>query len=224
MSNAGVSSSVTDHGDARRRGRARRRLGARAGPRARGRIELRAGDRIRWTRNDAGFGLVNSQTAELAGIKDGRITFRLEDGRTLDMTVGDPQLRHIDRAWASTVHAFQGRNVDRMIAAIEANHTGSGCGITRVLLRTHDASWRRRKEEGAPRSASGVGHHRVAWTVPGRTEAYREASIRTVEPGNGQCRPRARWASPSSRRAGSRSRGRAAPYESHIRDRSASQA
>ena len=28
-------------------------------------IELRAGDRIRWTRNDAGLGLVNSQTAEV---------------------------------------------------------------------------------------------------------------------------------------------------------------
>ena len=32
------------------------------------------------------------------------------------------QLRHIDRAWASTVHAFQGRTVDTVIAAMEANH------------------------------------------------------------------------------------------------------
>ena len=40
----------------------------------------------------------------------------------LDMNAGDRQLRHIDRAWASTVHAFQGRTVDRVIAAIEANH------------------------------------------------------------------------------------------------------
>ena len=40
----------------------------------------------------------------------------------LDMKAGDPQLRHIDRAWASTVHAFQGRTVDTVIAAMEANH------------------------------------------------------------------------------------------------------
>ena len=40
----------------------------------------------------------------------------------LDMNAGDPQLRHIDRAWASTVHAFQGRTVDTVIAATEANH------------------------------------------------------------------------------------------------------
>ena len=85
-------------------------------------IELRAGDRVRWTRNDAGLGLVNSGAAEVAAVRDGRVTFRLEDGRTLDLAPGDPQLRHVDRAWASTVHAFQGRTVDTVIAAMEANH------------------------------------------------------------------------------------------------------
>ena len=85
-------------------------------------MELRAGDRIRWTRNDTGLGLVNSQTAEVAGVRDGRVTFRLEDGRMLDLSPGDSQLRHIDRAWASTVHAFQGRTADTVIAAMEANH------------------------------------------------------------------------------------------------------
>ena len=85
-------------------------------------MELKAGDRIRWTRNDAGLGLVNSQTAEVTTVNDGRVSFRLEDGRMLDMNAGDPQLRHVDRAWASTVHAFQGRTVDNVIAAIEANH------------------------------------------------------------------------------------------------------
>ena len=85
-------------------------------------MELRAGDRIRWTRNDAGLGLVNSQTAEVTTVADGRVSFRLEDGRMLDLGPSDPQLRHVDRAWASTVHAFQGRTVDNVIAAIEANH------------------------------------------------------------------------------------------------------
>jgi len=85
-------------------------------------IELRAGDRIRWTRNDAGLGLVNSGTAEVAAVRDGRVTFRLEDGRTLDLAPGDPQLHHLDRAWASTAHAVQGRTVDTVIAAMEANH------------------------------------------------------------------------------------------------------
>ena len=85
-------------------------------------IELRAGDRIRWTRNDAGLGLVNSRTAEVLKVANGRVTFRLEDGKTLELDRGDPQLRHLDHAWASTVHAFQGRTVDRVIAAMEARH------------------------------------------------------------------------------------------------------
>ena len=85
-------------------------------------IELRAGDRIRWTRNDAGLGLVNSRTAEVAEVKSGRVTFRLEDGRKLELGSADPQLRHLDHAWASTVHAFQGRTVDNVIAAMEARH------------------------------------------------------------------------------------------------------
>ena len=85
-------------------------------------IELRAGDRIRWTRNDAGLGLVNSRTADVVAVKEGRVTFRLEDGKTLELGRGDPQMRHLDHAWASTVHAFQGRTVDNVIAAMEARH------------------------------------------------------------------------------------------------------
>ena len=65
---------------------------------------------------------VNSGTAEVAAVRDGKVTFRLEDGRMLDLAPGDPQFRHVDRAWASTVHAFQGRTVDTVIAAMEANH------------------------------------------------------------------------------------------------------
>ena len=85
-------------------------------------IELRAGDRIRWTRNDAGLGLVNSRTAEVLSVANGRVAFQLEDGKKLVLGRNDPQLRHLDHAWASTVHAFQGRTVDNVIAAMEARH------------------------------------------------------------------------------------------------------
>ena len=85
-------------------------------------MELRAGDRIRWTRNDKTLGVVNSGMAEVAGVRNGRVAFLLEDGRAVTLDRGDPQLRHVDYAWASTVHAFQGRTVDRVIAAMPANH------------------------------------------------------------------------------------------------------
>ena len=85
-------------------------------------IDLRQGDRIRWSRNDAELGLFNSQTADVVGVKKGAVTFRLEDRRMLELREGDTQLRHIDRAWALTVHAFQGRTVDTVVAAMEAGH------------------------------------------------------------------------------------------------------
>ena len=85
-------------------------------------MDLRAGDRIRWTRNDSGLGFANSDTAEVASVRDGRVRFQLADGKTLELGKHDPQLRHLDHAWASTVHAFQGRTVDNVIAVMEANH------------------------------------------------------------------------------------------------------
>ena len=85
-------------------------------------VELRRGDRVCWTRNDKTHGLVNSGTAEVIDVTGSGAAFRLEGGRTLNLRRDDQQLRHIDRAWASTVHAFQGRTVDRVIAAMEAEH------------------------------------------------------------------------------------------------------
>ena len=85
-------------------------------------MELRAGDRVRWTRNDPGSGLVNGATATVERIEYSGVRFRLEDGSAARLADGDPQLRHLDRAWAATVHAFQGRTVDRIIATMPADH------------------------------------------------------------------------------------------------------
>ena len=43
--------------------------------------------------------------------------FRLENGSVTKLGQRDPQLRHIDRAFAATVHAFQRRTVDRILEA-----------------------------------------------------------------------------------------------------------
>ena len=83
-------------------------------------LELRAGDRVRVTRNDKRTGLVNGQMARVAGIEEDAVRFELEDGDTITLGEGDPQLRFLDHAWASTIHAFQGRTVDTVIAAMES--------------------------------------------------------------------------------------------------------
>ena len=84
--------------------------------------ELRAGDRVRFTRNDPASSLVNGQVAKVEAIEQDGARFRLEDGTAIRLSANDPQLRHVDRAWASTVHAFQGRTVDNVIAAMASNH------------------------------------------------------------------------------------------------------
>ena len=78
---------------------------------------LLGGD-CRRSRNGTGLSLANNQTAEVAAVWDGTVTFRVEGWRMLDLHAGDAQLLHVDLAWASTVHAFQGRTVD----------TADGCG------------------------------------------------------------------------------------------------
>ena len=49
-------------------------------------IELRSGDRVRWTRNDVGLGLVKCHTAEVAAAGNGKVSFRLENGRMLSLS------------------------------------------------------------------------------------------------------------------------------------------
>ena len=85
-------------------------------------LELRRGDRMRWTRNDSSLRLVNSQTAEVTSVDMDTVTLRLKGGAELKLQKGDGQLRHVNRSWATTVHAFQGRTLGTVIAAMEANH------------------------------------------------------------------------------------------------------
>ena len=93
-------------------------------------IEIRAGDRIRWTRNRkaprARFGhpqtpdLVNGGEAAVVGIDYKRVRFRGADGTEFGLALDDPQLRHLDHAYCSTVHAAQGRTAGAAIAVLDA--------------------------------------------------------------------------------------------------------
>ncbi len=85
-------------------------------------IELQAGDRIRWTRNDKARALVNGEQAEIVAITGSRVRVRTADGGTLSLKHEDPQLRHIDHAWSSTVHGAQGSTADGVIAVLDSGH------------------------------------------------------------------------------------------------------
>ena len=85
-------------------------------------IRLQAGDRIRWTRNDRKRGLVNGGEAEMLAIGSRLVKIGMEDGRTLSMRREDPQLRHVDHAWSSTLHAAQGTSRDNAIVVMDSGH------------------------------------------------------------------------------------------------------
>ena len=102
------------------------------------RIELRAGDQVRWTRNrkappargrhPQAPDLVNGGEAEIVEISYERVRFR--DGeREFGLVLTDPQLRHLDHAYCSTVHSAQGRTARAAIAVLDA-----GAGADRELF------------------------------------------------------------------------------------------
>ena len=85
-------------------------------------IEIRAGDRIRWTRNDKRRNLVNGGRAEVAAITKDRVRFAIDDGSSLSLRHDDPQLRHLDHAWSTTVHGAQGSTAEGVIAVLDSGH------------------------------------------------------------------------------------------------------
>jgi len=86
------------------------------------RMRIRAGDRVRWTRNDKRHELVNGGEAVVTGIDSRRVRLDLGGGKTLSLSREDPQLRHIDHAWSTTVHAAQGMTRDAAIGVLDAGH------------------------------------------------------------------------------------------------------
>ena len=86
------------------------------------RMRIRAGDRIRWTANDKRHGLLNGGEAVVLGIDSRRVRFDLGGGRDLSLARDDRQLRHIDHAWSSTVHAAQGMTRDAAIGVLDTGH------------------------------------------------------------------------------------------------------
>ena len=86
------------------------------------RIRIRAGDRVRWTRNDERHGLLNGSEAVVRAIGTRRVRFDLGSGKPLSLARDDPQLRHIDHAWSTTVQAAQGMTRDGAIGVLDTGH------------------------------------------------------------------------------------------------------
>ena len=88
------------------------------------RIEIRAGERIRWTRNRKASrrspALVNGEEATVLGIESRRVRMTNAEGLEFSLARDDPQLRHLDHAYSSTVHGAQGKTARKVIAVLNA--------------------------------------------------------------------------------------------------------
>lgn len=73
------------------------------------RRELQAGDKIRFTRNDKDRGLNNGDVAYVKAINGDKATVQLK-GQTVAIDLRD--VKHLDYAYASTIHSSQGKTVD----------------------------------------------------------------------------------------------------------------
>ena len=86
------------------------------------RIRIRAGERVRWTRNDKRHDLLNGGEAVVLAIESRRVRLDLGGGKPLSLARDDPQLRHIDHAWSTTVQAAQGMTRDGAIGVLDTGH------------------------------------------------------------------------------------------------------
>ena len=95
-------------------------------------ITLYAGDPLRWTATDHDRGLVNADTARLTRVAPDALTVATADGRELRLERGDPMLKRLDLAYATSTHAAQGATSDLGIVAADSRE---GKLITTSLLR-----------------------------------------------------------------------------------------
>lgn len=83
-------------------------------------LDIAEGDRVRFTRNDRAVGIVNGARAVVEKVRARGVVFRLDSGRRLALPKSASALSHLDHDYANTVHAFQGRTVDRIIAVMDS--------------------------------------------------------------------------------------------------------
>jgi len=85
-------------------------------------VELIAGDRAHRTHSDPSSPFANGATATMERNVRDSVCFRPSNGSITRLADGDLQFRHLNRPGSATGHAFQGRTVDRISAAMPVDH------------------------------------------------------------------------------------------------------
>lgn len=85
--------------------------------------EVAVGDRIRFTANDYGLGVVNGQTGTVKFIDLTARELKVDVGSERMLTLDMNQLLRVDHAYCTTVHAAQGQTCDRVL--VDADVSGA---------------------------------------------------------------------------------------------------
>lgn len=80
---------------------------------------LAPGERITWSKNDRGLGLVNGQRLTVVSTDAKRMTVQTEDGRRVDVDRSTARGRHWEHGYASTIYKSQGQTAERVL--VDAN-------------------------------------------------------------------------------------------------------
>jgi hypothetical protein len=83
-------------------------------------IRLHAGDKIRFTANDHGAGVRNSQQAVVEKLHGNDITLRLGEDRTLELKLDSATMRKVDLAYAINAYTVQGLTTANGIVVMDS--------------------------------------------------------------------------------------------------------
>ena len=90
------------------------------------RIEIREKDRMRWTRTDKERGFHAGTGFQIKSVEADHVVIQTGDNKELRLAKSDPQLRHIDYAYAATSYAAQGKTNATVIGGVGAEDRKSG--------------------------------------------------------------------------------------------------
>jgi conjugative relaxase-like TrwC/TraI family protein len=86
-------------------------------------LKLAEGDKLRWTRNSKrDLDIINGYRMTVVAINADKVMVKQQDGKIKEIDIKHPDLKHIDYAFSSTVHAAQGLTKSGAMLALDAKH------------------------------------------------------------------------------------------------------
>ena len=82
--------------------------------------EFRKGDRILFTRSEKSSDILNSLQGKITEISKTHVHIKTDTGRDISFSKTDNAIKHIDHAYAITVHRAQGKTINNIIGVMES--------------------------------------------------------------------------------------------------------